>query len=225
MKKFMYGLLSLICFMPLIVKAEPVKVYVFEAGGCPACEAQYEYLESLDSYNEKFIIVKKELYVDHVDFAHGKDYDLAVKVAQEFRRAGFGQASYSGTPFVVISDIYAATGANGALEKVIDEAYKEGDKDAVACIEAGNKDCVPNNFNIKTVLIAIGAIVIVFGGIVVVTLLKENKSHTDKDENNEETEKAEEKKVLEVKEEKEKEVKPKTTSKKKTSKSKAKASK
>ena len=113
MKKFLLILFTLLFMLPLTIFADgeekaKVKVYVFEAGGCPYCEAQTEYLKGLDGYNKKFEIVSKELYVDHVEWAEGKDYDLGVKVANAFLNAGFKDASYKGTPFVVISDMYAA---------------------------------------------------------------------------------------------------------------------
>lgn len=138
MKKILGVLLGILFMIPLVAKAEEkVKVYVFEAGGCPYCELQIEYLEGLESYNVKFEIVKKELYVDHVDWAQGKDYELGKSVATVFQNAGFEDASYSGTPFVVISDLYAAAAYSTDLESIIDAAYAEGDKDAVSCIAAG----------------------------------------------------------------------------------------
>lgn len=187
MKKIMYILVALFGFIPLIAKAEPVKVYIFEAGGCPACEAQINYLNGLDSLNKKFVIVEKELYIDHNDWEAGADYDLGLAVARAFKRAGFGKAGVKGTPFVVVSDLYASIGYDDELEKAIDEAYEQGDKDIVSCIASGNKDCLPSNFNIKTVIIAVVAIVLVFGAIVVVTLLKENKAskvEEEKDDDN-----------------------------------------
>ena len=66
-----------------------VKVYIFEAGGCPYCEAQMEYFKSLDGYDKTFEVIVKELYVDHIDWAQGKDYALGVKVANAFFDAGF----------------------------------------------------------------------------------------------------------------------------------------
>lgn len=118
-----------------------VKVYVFEAGGCPYCELELKYLKGLDSYKEKFTVIQKELYVDHVDWAQGKDYELGKTVAEAFIDAGFKDASYQGTPFVVISDIYAAASYNTSLETYIDQAFEEGDKDFVGCIERGEEDC------------------------------------------------------------------------------------
>lgn len=151
MKRFFAILLIVICLVPFCVYAKDkkedkkVKVYVFEAGGCPYCEAETEYLKGLSSYNKKFVIVSKELYVDHVNWEQGKDYDLGVSVASEFNKAGFADASSTGTPFVVISDIFAATGYSTDLEEVINQAYKEGDKDAVSCISKGKDDCVRIN--------------------------------------------------------------------------------
>ena len=145
--KYLRNLLIAILLVMLVsitnVKAaEKVKVYIFEAGGCPYCEMEVEYLKGLSSYNKKFEIIKKELYVDHVDWAKGKDYDLGVKVANGFKKAGFEDASYKGTPFVVISDLYAAASYSTALEDVINEAYEKGDKDIVSCYEKGNTNCL-----------------------------------------------------------------------------------
>lgn len=119
-----------------------VKVYIFEAGGCPYCEAEIEYLKGLDSYNEKFEIVQKELYVDHIDWQPGKDYELGKTVSDSFNAVGFKDATYQATPFVVISDLYAVSSYTESLEDVINQAYEEGDKDIVSCIEKGNTDCL-----------------------------------------------------------------------------------
>lgn len=147
-----------------------VKVYIFEAGGCPACQAQIEYLKGLDSYNKKFEIVEKELYVDHVDWAHGKDYELGKKVAEEFIKAGFRDAAYNATPFVVISNAYAKAAYNSSLESVIDSVYEEGDKDIVGCFERNEENCVIKEStgeekNYDTIII-IGIFVVLIGGCV-----------------------------------------------------------
>ena len=176
MKKLKSMLLIAVAFAllvsPLLMSkvnaAEKVKVYIFEAGGCPYCEAEIEYLEGLDSYNEKFEIVKKELYVDHVDWEEGKDYQLGVKVATAFKDAGFTEASYQGTPFVVISNLYAAATYSTDLESYINQAYSEGDQDVVGCFEKGGTDClksVPSDGsetvrNIVLIALLIGGVVI-----------------------------------------------------------------
>ena len=75
MKKVLLFLILL--FIPFIVNADKnkmVKVYVFEAGGCPYCEAEIDYLKGLKSYNKKFTIEKKELYIAHIEWEPGKDY-------------------------------------------------------------------------------------------------------------------------------------------------------
>lgn len=144
-KKLLTILFGILLLIPIATFADDdklVKVYVFEAGGCPYCEQEIEYLKGLDSYGKKFTIVEKELYVDHVDWANGKDYDLGVKVANGFLDVGFEDASYQGTPFVVISDLYAASAYSTSLESVIDEAYEKGDKDIVKCYEDGKDDCL-----------------------------------------------------------------------------------
>lgn len=142
MKKI-FVTLTIILLLPLMVNAkDKVKVYMFEAGGCPYCEAQMEYFEGLESYGKKFEVIRKELYVDHVDWEKGADYNLGYTVANAFKNVGFEDASYKGTPFVVISDIYAVAGYSTSLEEVINEAYENGDKDIVGCYEKGNKNCL-----------------------------------------------------------------------------------
>lgn len=144
-KKLLSVLFTLLLLIPLGINAEEkekVKVYIFEAGGCPFCEAEVEYLKGLEGYNKTFTIEIKELYVDHVDWKPGKDYDLGVKVANGFLNAGFTDASYQGTPFVVISDLYAASAYSTSLESVINEAYEKGDKDIVSCYADGKEDCL-----------------------------------------------------------------------------------
>ena len=183
-KKIIVLILALIAFIPFVsAKSKKVKVYMFEAGGCPYCEAQEEYLKKLDGYGEKFELVKKELYVDHVDWEQGKDYELGVKVATEFNEAGFENATYEGTPFVVISDIYAMASYSEDLEDVINEAYEKGDKDIVGCFEKGKDDCLKHlkkkakkivkiNYDI---LFTIGTIFLCSGLIILVYVIKSNK--------------------------------------------------
>ena len=144
MKKILLSLIvGIMVLLPMTVKAEgKVKVYIFEAGGCPYCELEEEYLEGLSSYGEKFEIVKKELYIDQKKKKKGKDYELGYRVATAFYQAGFEDASYQGTPFVVISDLYAAAAYSQNLESVINTAYEQGDKDVVSCIAEGRENCL-----------------------------------------------------------------------------------
>lgn len=174
MKKILLTILAVLFVLPMTVFAkdkEPVKVYVFEAGGCPYCEAQIEYLKSLESYEKKFVVVQKELYIDHEDWEPGKDYDLGVKVAKAYKNAGFADASYQGTPFVVISNLYAAAAYNTDLEDIINTAYEKGDADVISCFEKGNDNCQnlivkpETNFdviNMTLIICGIIAIIIVY---------------------------------------------------------------
>ena len=168
MKKILITILAVVLFMPILsaAKKEPVKVYIFEAGGCPYCEAEIEYLKGLSSYEKEFVIVTKEAYVDHIDWAQGKDYALAEKVANAFKSVGFEEATHQATPFVVISDLYAKAAYDTNLESVIKEAYETGDKDIVGCYADGKTDCLdhlktdtdssePNNSVIAVVLCSV----------------------------------------------------------------------
>ena len=181
-KRILVIIIAILAFIPFVsAKDKKVKVYMFEAGGCPYCEAQEEYLKGLDGYDKKFELIKKELYVDHVDWKEGKDYELGVKVATSFQKAGFENASYEGTPFVVISDLYATAGYSESLEDIINEAYEKGDKDIVGCYADGKNDCLNHiKKQVKTkinydILFTIGTIILCSGIIILIYLIKSNK--------------------------------------------------
>lgn len=192
-KIFITILAAVVIVTPFAVKAEEsesndkVKVYIFEAGGCPYCEEEMEYLKSLDSYDKKFEIVTKELYIDHNDWKPGEDYELGVKVANEFLANGFKDASYQGTPFVVISDIYAAAIYSEDLETYINQAYEEGDRDAVSCIADGGTDCIrgeePDGSEIITNVILVA---VVIGVIALIIYTNKNSKDGDSDIDTEE---------------------------------------
>ncbi len=210
MKKIVVILFAVLLFIPATLFAEEkVKVYMFESGGCPYCEAEMEYLKKLSGYKKTFEVVKKELYVDHIDWKPGKDYNLGVEVANAFNEAGFKDASYTGTPFVVISDIYAAATYSEDLEKYINQAIEEGDRDAVSCIENEGLDCIridesklpkdlSDNSKIAGVVVCILAAVALVG---MVVFIVKNKNTDDT------IEETKEEKHEEVKEER----KPRTT--------------
>lgn len=176
MKKFLLlvvGVVSALLVSSVVKAEELVKVYIFEAGGCPYCEKEQEYLKGLDSYGKKFEIITKELYVDHIDWEQGKDYDLGVKVANYFQSKGFTNAKYTGTPFVVISDVYAAATYSTDLERYINKAYEIGDQDIVGKIE--RDELVEEKESHVGVIIAIAVILV--GGIaaLVVVATKDDK--------------------------------------------------
>lgn len=183
MKKYIIALLAVLCLVPMTTYAKAktttttttklpddlVKVYVFQKDGCQYCELQLEYLEGLESLNKKFTIVKKELYktTETEAWAHGEDYNLGVKVANAFNAAGFKDASYDGTPFVVISDLYAQTAYSSDLEAVIDEAYEKGDKDVVTCLDEGKENCLPEGPNQNVA----GYIILGITGVIVIIII------------------------------------------------------
>ena len=166
--------------MPQVVDDGLVKVYMFEAGGCPYCEQELAYLQSLESYGTKFTVVSKELYVDHNTWAQGEDYELGQEVAKAFNAAGFTQAKANGTPMIIISDVYASTGYDDNLEEVIDLAYQEGDKDVVSCIANGGKECIAaveqKKLTVVGAAVLIGSVVVVFGIIICIYLYTDNKN-------------------------------------------------
>ena len=174
MKKVLLSLfVGIMLLLPMTVKAEgKVKVYVFEAGGCPYCELEVEYLEGLESYGKKFEIVRKELYVDHVNWEPGKDYELGVKVANAFTEEGFEDASVHGTPFVVISNIYAKTAYNADLAKIIDEAFEKGDKDVVTCLANNGTSCLKDAKEFSDAIPVIILSVAVVGLVVMIVLAR-----------------------------------------------------
>ncbi len=230
MKKKIFALVfALLLMIPVFSlnakEKEKVKVYVFEAGGCPYCEEEIKYLESLDSYNKKFVIEKRELYVDHVNWAKGRDYELGKAVAEKFKEDGFENAAYDGTPFVVISDVYAAATYSTDLESYINKAYKEGDEDVVNKIakklkvENVNRDDIgegEGNGNSGTTtetykfvgekpnaLVVVAALVLLVGAMVFI-IKTGNKNDEENDEVEEEKEEVveEEEEVKKVKKEK-----------------------
>ena len=179
MKKLLVAIFSLLLMIGTVNAEGKVKVYIFQAGGCPYCEAEIEYLQSLDSYNKEFEIVTKELYVDHVDWAEGADYQTGKKVAELFLSAGFEDASYKSTPFVVISNLYAAAGYNTDLESVLAAAYEAGDKDIVACVEdGGGEEClgieVQKSNPTAGIVVAVISALALIGAIIYVFKVKKN---------------------------------------------------
>ena len=223
MKKLLTIILSAILMISVVNAEGKVKVYLFEAGGCPYCEEEEKYLKGLDGYNKTFEIVKKELYVDHVEWKEGKDYELGKKVAEAFNKAGFEDASYTGTPFVVISDLYAAASYSTSLESLINAAYEEGDKDAVTCIQNNGENCIRSNklenlaADSEKINSKIGVAIAIVGGILfigacVYAFKNHNNEVVDETEDDEKIEEAEEEAVVEEKKEVKKEVK-KTTKK------------
>ncbi len=182
MKKFSsIIMLALIVFFAALsnVKAnEKVKVYIFEAGGCPYCEAEVEYLESLESYDVKFEVIRKELYIDHVNWQPGADYEIGEKTAKLFQSKGFKDASISGTPFVVISNLYASAAYSDDLEGIIDKAYNKGDADVVGCLENGGTDCFPSISDGTEILATVLAILGILG-IIAIVIVSRMRSRYD----------------------------------------------
>ena len=229
-KKILIVLVAALVVFPFITKvnaAEPgekVKVYVFEAGGCPYCEKELEYLKGLSSYNQKFEIVRKELYIDHIQWEEGADYQLGVKVATAFLERGFTDASYQGTPFVVISDLYAAASYSTDLEKYIDEAYENGDADIVGCFASGGDAaaCFPAKVGYAGITLMVVLFVAIAGTILILYFSRRDLDENELEVASKKNEKIEDEKVEVKPVKKEVKVEKKTSKKSSSNKSKSK---
>ncbi len=213
MKKLLTFVVAFLLMIGFVHAEGKVKVYMFEAGGCPYCEAEETYLKGLAGYNKTFELIKKELYVDHVEWKQGKDYAIGKKVAEAFNEAGFEDASYEGTPFVVISDLYAAAAYSEDLESIIEKAYQEGDRDVVTCLANNGTDCIrANSANIDPTIGSeskSGIVIAILGGLALVGVVV----YLITKKGNDMVEEVKEVEEEEVKEEKPKRVVKKTTAK------------
>ena len=63
MKKILFGLIALLCLLPMSASAaDKVKVYIFTKDGCTYCEKEMEYLKGLEGYNKTFEVIEYEMY-------------------------------------------------------------------------------------------------------------------------------------------------------------------
>ena len=131
-------------FSPDVIRDKDLPtVYVFSAGGCPFCEEEMKYLRGLKYYNERFLVKEKELYVDHIKWEKGKDYELGYEVADLFKTKFGDDAKLRGTPYVVIGNVYAASGLNEDLETIIKDTYDSKYYiDVVDCVKNKGTDCL-----------------------------------------------------------------------------------
>lgn len=123
---------------------EKVKVYVFEAVGCPFCTQQIDTLKELSKTNPNFEIVVKELYKSNATWEPGPAYDLGVKVADAFKAKGYPDSTYQATPLMIFGNKYAAASYNSNLEvlgALINAAYENEEEDVVACYENNGTNC------------------------------------------------------------------------------------
>lgn len=148
MKKFTLFVL-LICILGLSVKAQDndlVKVYVFVSKNgfySDLSEEAIKSLKGLESYGKKFEIIEKEAYVYSSKFGDaedGKDLELFKKVIAVYNEAGFDY-TYTQTPTAIVSDEFIPGVDLDFVDKVVNDAYENGDKDLVGCIDRGENDC------------------------------------------------------------------------------------
>ena len=119
----------------------------------------------------------------YYELRQGKDFELGKKVAEAFKNAGFENAAYNGTPFVVISDLYAAATYSADLEKYINQAYEEGDKDVVGCFANDGEECLKgqkkdNSETIQTIVV----LLIIAGSVALVVYTGKRNAELEKNE-------------------------------------------
>ena len=114
MKKLRIIIITLLMlFIPTLVSANEINVYVFYGQGCPHCEDLEKYLDELsqdDNYKDKFNVVKYETWYEP------DNKTLMNKVSD------YLNANATGVPFYIIGDFYKVGFPNPASteEKVIE---------------------------------------------------------------------------------------------------------
>ena len=103
----------LMLFIPTLVSAKEINVYVFYGQGCPHCADLEKYLDELsqdDNYKDKFNVVKYETWFEP------DNKTLMNKVSD------YLNANATGVPFYIIGDFYKVGFPNPASteEKVIE---------------------------------------------------------------------------------------------------------
>ena len=114
MKKLRIIIITLLMlFIPTLVSAKEINVYVFYGQGCPHCADLEKYLDELsqdDNYKDKFNVVKYETWFEP------DNKTLMNKVSD------YLNANATGVPFYIIGDFYKVGFPNPASteEKVIE---------------------------------------------------------------------------------------------------------
>ena len=63
MKKIITFIVAFLLMVGFVNAEGKVKVYMFEAGGCPYCEKEEEYLKGLEGYNKTFELRKNYMLI------------------------------------------------------------------------------------------------------------------------------------------------------------------
>lgn len=130
-KSLFITLLFLVLFIPFNIKADEneIRLYLFHQNGCPHCEAELEFLESIEDDYPTLEIIKYEVS------SNAMNYSLYSKV---MRKTGINE---NGVPFTMIGTDYFVgfdenTGSDEEIKKSIEKFLKSDNyKDIISMVK------------------------------------------------------------------------------------------
>ena len=130
-KSLFITLLFLVLFIPFNINADEneIRLYLFHQNGCPHCEAELEFLESIEDDYPTLEIIKYEVS------SNAMNYSLYNKV---MRKTGIHE---NGVPFTMIGTDYFVgfdenTGSDEEIKKSIEKFLKSDDyKDIISMVK------------------------------------------------------------------------------------------
>ena len=131
LKSLFISILLLVLFIPFSIKADEneIRLYLFHQNGCPHCEAEIEFLESIEDDYPTLEIIKYEVS------SNAMNYSLYNKV---MRKTGINE---NGVPFTMIGTDYFVgfdenTGSDEEIKKSIEKFLKSKDyKDIISMVK------------------------------------------------------------------------------------------
>lgn len=131
LKNLFIAILFLVLFIPFSTKAdeEKIRLYLFHQNGCPHCEAELEFLESIEDDYPRLEIVKYEVSSNQMN------YSLYNKVMKKTR------IYENGVPFTMIGTDYFVgfdeeTGTDKEIKKSIEKFLKGNNyKDIISMVK------------------------------------------------------------------------------------------
>jgi len=131
LKNIFIAILFLVLFIPFSTKADEdkIRLYLFHQNGCPHCEAELEFLESIEDDYEGLEIIKYEVSSNQMN------YSLYNKVMKKTR------IYENGVPFTMIGTDYfigfdEKTGTDKEIKKSIEKFLKSDNyKDIISMVK------------------------------------------------------------------------------------------
>ena len=131
LKSLFITLLFLVLFIPFNINADEneIRLYLFHQNGCPHCEAELEFLESIEDDYPTLEIIKYEVS------SNAMNYSLYNKV---MRKTGIHE---NGVPFTIIGTDYFVgfdenTGSDEEIKKSIEKFLKSDNyKDIISMVK------------------------------------------------------------------------------------------